>query len=171
MELLSAEVLDEKWKNAAWRGRLRDSSNRYDNLNLRLRRSLSWLRRADEEYYKLSAKAPDSDAADRKPDFDAAFIFYWIAFNAVYELREELHSVSSRDAKTHFAKYFRKIFESDTGEAIGSVLQSDLASEIQVLLENRYVSDEYWKRRHGLTENENWKRDFKDKQRKVRTVR
>ena len=104
MELLSAEVLDEKWKNAAWRGRLRDSSNRYDNLNLRLRRSLSWLRRADEEYYKLSAKAPDSDAADRKPDFDAAFIFYWIAFNAVYELREELHSVSSRDAKTHFAK-------------------------------------------------------------------
>ncbi len=110
MEPLSAEALEEKWQNAAWRGRLRDSSNPYDDLNLRLRRSLSWLRRAEEEY-KASAKAPDADAADRKPDFDAAFIFYWIAFNAVYELREVLHSVSSRDAKTHFAKYFRKIVE------------------------------------------------------------
>ena len=72
MEPLSAEVLHEKWKNAAWRGRLRDPSNPYDNLNLRLHRSLSWLRRAEEEYYETSAKAPDSDAADRKPDFDAA---------------------------------------------------------------------------------------------------
>ena len=153
MEPLSAEALEAKWLSAAWRGRLRDSSNLYDNLNLRLRRSLSWLRRAEEEYYSAAAKAPDSDAADRKPDFDAAFIFYWIAFNAMYELREELHSVSTRDAssqmrhpapaKTRFAEYFSKIVESDTGEAIRSVVQSDLASEIQVLLENKYVSHKY----------------------------
>ena len=150
MEPLSAVALEEKWQNAAWRGRLRDSSNPYDNLNLRLRRSLSWLRRAEEEYYKASAKAPDSDGADRKPDFDAAFIFYWIAFNAVYELREELHPVSSRDAssqmsrptpaKTRFAEYFSKIVESDAGEAIRSVVQSDLASEMGAALFHRLLS-------------------------------
>ena len=29
------------------------------------------------------------------------------------------------------------------------------------------MSDKYWKRRHGLTENENWKRDFKAKRKTV----
>ena len=39
-----------------------------ENLGLRVHRALSWLQRAE--------MAED--------DFDAAFIFYWIAFNAAY---------------------------------------------------------------------------------------
>ena len=66
----------------------------------------------------------------------------------MYELRD------LPPALTRFAEYFSKIVESDTGEAIRSVVQADLASEIQTLLKNKYVSDKYWERRHGLTENE-----------------
>lgn len=163
----SAETLEGKWTSRPWyhkpSGALGEPPHHRDDLNLRLRRALSWLARAERE--------------SEIEDFDAAFIFYWIAFNAVYELREEPNSVSSRHAssqmrhptpaQTRFAEYFSKIVDADTGETTRGLVQSDLASEIQVLLENKYVSDKYWKRRHGLTENENWKRDLRTKRNTV----
>ena len=71
----SANDLDGKWKSLEWyhkaSGASGDPPHPLDDLNLRLRRVLSWLGRAEKEY--------------RASDFDAAFIFYWIAFNAMYE--------------------------------------------------------------------------------------
>ena len=45
-------------------------SDTYDNFSLRLRRATSWGLRGEEE--------------EEKDDFDSAFVFYWIAFNALY---------------------------------------------------------------------------------------
>ena len=57
---VTLESLSAEWE------RVQDSLP--DNLALRMRRALSWLKRAEKE----------------TDDDDAAFIFYWIAFNAAY---------------------------------------------------------------------------------------
>ena len=57
---VTLESLSAEWE------RVQDSLP--DNLALRMRRALSWLERAEKE----------------TNDDDAAFIFYWIAFNAAY---------------------------------------------------------------------------------------
>ncbi len=69
---LGAKALRTEWEGAAWYSPPPgDSSNPHDSLNLRLSRALSWLERAEKEY------------GAGVGDLDAAFIFYWIAFNAI----------------------------------------------------------------------------------------
>ena len=66
-------TLDAKWKSRPWHHRPSGASGEphpRNDLNLRLRRVLSWLGRAEKDY--------------KAGDCDAAFIFYWIAFNAMY---------------------------------------------------------------------------------------
>ena len=67
----SALTLADKWKSRPWyhkpSGEPGQPRHPKDDLNLRLRRALSWLERAEKEY--------------ATEDLDAAFIFYWIAFN------------------------------------------------------------------------------------------
>ena len=59
---LTAATLEAKWRSNP------DSEQRQNPFNLRMRRATSWLARAEQE----------------RDDPDAAFIFYWIAFNAAY---------------------------------------------------------------------------------------
>ena len=67
-----------------------------DNLALRMRRALSWLERAEKE----------------KDDDDAAFIFYWIAFNAAYARVKS--SEFERRERNLFEDYFDKILGLDS---------------------------------------------------------
>ena len=62
-----------------------------ENLGLRVHRALSWLERAEKE----------------TEDQDAAFIFYWISFNAAYAKDDiERYPTGERSA---FDEYFEKI--------------------------------------------------------------
>jgi len=63
-----------------------------ENLGLRVHRALSWLQRAE--------MADD--------DFDAAFIFYWIAFNASYAEIEP--GGPPKNVRNSFEKYFKKSY-------------------------------------------------------------
>ena len=111
--------------------------------------------RAEEEYKAGSG------------DLDAAFIFYWIAFNAAYESGSLGGVLNRTQAAQHFRNYFRKIIGSDSGKAICSAVRSDLGSQIRKLLDNRYVFEPYWKQQHGLTENKGWKREFDSSKRRA----
>ena len=66
----------------------------YTPLSLRLRRATSWGMRGDEEEDK------------NQPDHDAAFIFYWIAFNALYaEDTTDYSETSEQEAlQTHLLR-------------------------------------------------------------------
>ena len=60
-----------------------------ENLSVRVHRGLSWLKRAEMEV----------------ADDDAAFIFYWIAFNASYAEVEP--GGPSKNVRNSFEKYFK----------------------------------------------------------------
>ena len=85
----SAKVLEAKWKRRPWyhkpSGAPGEPRHPQDDLNLRLRRALSWLGRAENEY--------------KGRDFDAAFIFYWVAFNAAYGQMGSSPNEETRDWK------------------------------------------------------------------------
>ena len=81
-----------------------------DNLALRMRRALSWLERAEKE----------------TDDDDAAFIFYWIAFNAAYA--RDRSSDFERRERNLFDDYFDKILRLDSNYTIHAHSGSDSPS-------------------------------------------
>ena len=114
---LTAATLETKWKSNP------DSERRQNPFNLRMRRALSWLARAEQE----------------RDDPDAAFVFYWIAFNAAY-------SGNIAGERTAFKVYFGKILALRDGRVIFCEMSSKFAEAISKFIPNRYVFPDFWTR-------------------------
>ena len=153
----SAEELDAKWRRCPWYHKPSGSPGELphprDDLNLRLRRALSWLTRAEKEY----------DARD----FDAAFIFYWIGFNAMYG-----RLVDSRiddEERRQRCKYLETVVNfTDSKSLIYATIWSVLRVEIERMLENRYVYYFYWKHRNNPSMHQDWDKKFDEAREKAR---
>ena len=120
----------------------RNSETFPDEFNLRMRRSLSWLGRAENE---MSADDPD-----------AAFVFYWIAFNAVYV--EGTKEFSGE--RYVFSDYFDKIIELDGGMTIYNLIWEEFSDPIRNLLDNQYVFEPFWRHYNGMPGYQDWEDRF-----------
>ena len=143
MNRLSAEDLTAKWKNTDWYAS-RNSGHPSDNLNLRVRRALSWLERAEE--------------AHRDQDQDTAFILYWIAFNAVYGQTGFAVNGDQRETDNQ-RRYLRTIADLDRSlrQTLGSL---DVSLPIEALLTSRYVYEPFWKHHNRVPGHEDWETRF-----------
>ena len=136
---LTSGYLDNKWRTNLDR-------TQYGNLALRLRRATSWLRRAEEEANKSEI------------DADAAFLFYWIAFNSAYaEYRPETYEFSERAV---LRDYFAKIASLDHDNAIYDAIWSRFSGSIRIFLDNKFVFRGYWS-------SDNWEFQFQASSRTV----
>ena len=133
----SAAELEAKWQSRPWyhepSGTSGERPHPQDDLNLRLRRVLSWLERAESEY--------------EAQDFDAAFIFYWIAFNAMYGRLVSSRADGEERRQRH--KCFETVVSTDSESVIYATIWSVLRDEIERMLENRYVYRFYWDHRNN----------------------
>ena len=135
---LTAESLVAKWK------RNPDSEQWQNPFNLRMRRATSWLARAEQE----------------QDDPDAAFIFYWIAFNAAYAQ----HSRGLYDGEqAMFGDYFNKVagLDNDTNRAIYNAVWMKHNREVRTLLDNEFVFKPFWQ--NAI----NWRQRFDDSKRGI----
>lgn len=120
-----------------------------DNLNLRLRRSVSWLQRAEEFHYA------------GRPDPDMAFTCYWFAFNALYARDPEKRNQGER-------KSFKAFFETVIGyddkcrRAILDEIQDNLSQPIRVLMNNMYAFEFFWRHYNGVHGYVNWEIDLEE---------
>lgn len=122
------------------------------DLGLRVHRAISWISRAE--------------AAD--DDLDAAFIFYWIAFNAAYaDDRAEALRPRERSA---FEDYFGKLVRLDRERRIHDAIWSQFAASIRSLLENPYVFRPFWLHHNGVPNYENWQVWFDEGRRKLQSA-
>lgn len=112
------------------------------DLGLRVHRALSWLNRAEM-------------AGD---DQDAAFIFYWIAFNAAYAKGIE-EAPRTADWKA-FTEFFSRITEQDRSHRIYDAIWQRFPRSIRLLLDNRYVLWAFWKHQNQEFGYENWEERF-----------
>ncbi len=118
-------------------------------LRERVRRSLSWIGRAEKEM--------------KQGDLDAAFIFYWIALNAAYaegrrEAQYELKALN---------KYLIKLIRLDNCNHIHNLIWNEFSGPISSLLQNQYVFQPFWDYHHKVRR-EHWKDKFDYSWREVR---
>jgi hypothetical protein len=114
-----------------------------DDLSIRIHRSLSWLQRAECE----------------KEDPDAAFIFYWISFNANYSITETGFEKTSEGRK--FKDFFSSIISVDKEKLIYSAVWNTFTTEIRSILNNEYIYANFWQI-EGKGSNADWKKGFND---------
>lgn len=127
-----------------------------DNLNLRLRRSVSWLQRAEEFHYA------------GRPDPDMAFTCYWFAFNALYAKDPYVRPrPSERDS---FKAFFETVigYDEECKRAILTEIRDELSEPIKVLLDNEYAFELFWRYHNGVSGNENWETEFEADKCKVK---
>ena len=110
-------------------------------LTLRIRRALSWIERGERE----------------QDDPDAAFIFYWIAFNALYA--EDTAEYSEKTEQKAFLAYLRTVAGLDREKSVYGAMW-DHSGGIRDLIKNRYVFKGFWKSQNGVGGFQNWKQDF-----------
>lgn len=111
-------------------------------LTLRVHRSLSWLRRAEEEL----------------DDGDVRFILLWIGFNAAYagDVSLALGNETQRE-RDLFMRFFTTLVSFDRKHRIYNLVWERFSQEIRVLLENHYVFAPFWHHHNGLPGNADWR--------------
>ena len=118
-------------------------------LGLRAHRALSWLERAEKEV----------------EDPDAAFIFYWIAFNAAYA-RDRPRPPESKE-RDHFRDFFDIILGLDSHQAIYGAIWERFSGPIRLLLDNQFVFQPFWNH-HAGRGREDWEQSFEASKRRAR---
>ena len=108
----------------------------------RLRRALSWLKRAEQE----------------TADPDAAFIFYWISFNAGYSPKLNDSEATSEAQKAEY--FFQMIAEQDSEKIIYQLVWERFSQEIRSLLDNEFIYAPFWKYEDPLHER-GWESSFR----------
>lgn len=113
------------------------------NLNLRMHRALSWLDRAERQH----------------DDPDGRFIFLWIAFNAAYATDvDERYRVPEQQT---FVGFLQKLIDLDVAERrIEHVVWHEFTGSIRLLIDNRYVFQDFWNYHNGKLDEAEWKRRF-----------
>lgn len=97
-----------------------------DNLQLRVYRAARWIEQAEKA---------DSD--------DAAFIFYWIAFNAAYA-EGQPSGIRRTPEEKRFRWYFCTIVNLDKDRTIQSAIKQRFPHEIMDIMKNKYMSKKFW---------------------------
>ena len=113
-----------------------------NDLALRTHRAISWIERA--------CLSPD--------DEDAEFMFFWVAFNALYAKHNtEWTFTGERNA---FAEYFDIVTELDTENLIYDVIWKRFPESIRILLDNKFVYQPFWNHYNKIRGYENWEESF-----------
>ena len=123
---------------------------------LRVHRALSWLRRAEMAY----------------DDDDAAFVFWWIEFNAAYAREIERGPLTGArgeargsNARKEFEAFFHQVTALDTTHRIYDAIWRRFSQSIRLLIDNRYTFDPFWRFQNGDADSRDWAERFEGSKR------
>ena len=126
-----------------YRRRHETEANLPEHLTLRIHRSLSWLERAEKQ-----------------TDDDSAFIFYWLAFNALYA-RERIDHVELMESERDIlGQYFEKITLLDEDRTIYDEFWQRFSDPVRNLLANKFVYQPFWNHFNNVPGNDDWEERF-----------
>ena len=123
------------------------------DLGLRMRRAVSWLERAEQE----------------KDDPDAAFIFYWISFNAAYAT--DLDFAESESEARQFNDYFQQVVALDENRLIYNAVYDRFSDSILLLMDNQFVFQPFWKYQNRVPGYADWAQRFQSTQSRIYEAR
>lgn len=111
-------------------------------LTLRVHRSISWLRRAEQE----------------DDDLDMRFVLLWIGFNAAYA--GDLDRAVEGNERERFDQFFAALVGMDSSNRIYDAIWQRFAHEIRLLLDNKFVFAPFWKHQAGEFGGAGWEVSF-----------
>lgn len=101
---------------------------------LRLHRSISWLKMAEE-----------------KDQLDIQFLGWWIAFNSCYA--SESIGETAKIERERFEDFLKKLIEHDGERRIFNMLWNTYSGPVRVLIENKFVFKAFWDHQRGVQVN------------------
>lgn len=113
--------------------------------SIRVHRAISWLARAEAE----------------TDDYDARFIFLWIALNAAYA-REFGFEQAERD---QLREFIRELLARDEHNRLHSILFGQFTGPIRTLIDNKFVFEPFWRALREHDSSGRWEEQFKASQR------
>ncbi len=117
---------------------------RDDDVPLRVYRALRWTERG------LVAKT--------EGDPDAACIFFWIAFNALYARRTDVYS--ERQERDDFQGFLQRVGKLDPKREVTGALEKCWDDAKPGLIDNKYVFKEFWTLGGAGEGDPSWQRSF-----------
>lgn len=111
------------------------------NLNLRIHRALSWIKRAE-----------------MAEDEDGQFIFLWIAFNAAYAT--EIDEGQRLSEQATFRAFLEKICILDKLKRIDGLVWQEFSGSIRILLDTPFVFQSFWDFHSGKIKEAEWASRF-----------
>ena len=141
---MNKEKFNDDGSFVALKARHRNLRHNFDeNFSIRIHRALSWLERAEKE----------------TDDADAAFIFYWISFNANYSINQ---SSSNRISEgRQFRDFFNLVSKLDKSNILYEIVWQRFTQEIRSLLNNEYIYANFWQiSQHD--EGGDWEKGFQE---------
>jgi hypothetical protein len=105
------------------------TNNSFQNFQIRVHRSLSWLERAF--------------ATDAEQEPDGRLLFGWIAFNALYGRWDEQQGYAAKDRES-WKEFACEVLRRDSGERVGLQLKA-LRDDVLKLLDNKFLDPQFWK--------------------------
>lgn len=110
-----------------------------DNFRLKMHRTLSWLKKADEE-----------------ENLDFKFISLWIAFNAAYA------DVLSNDMieRKVFQSFIERLCELDSERLLYGIVWDEFPGTIFTLLDTPYTFQPFWDYHNNTLASKEWKKMF-----------
>ena len=111
-----------------------------ENFRLRIHRSLSWLKQAEQI-----------------EELDFKFISLWIAFNAAYA--REIEDIPIGDKAT-FNEFIMRICALDEEHQVYNLIWQKFSGSIRLLLDNKYIFQPFWDFHNGKFQKLNGKSVF-----------
>ena len=119
-----------------------EDPSRPDPFETRLRRARAWCQRAE-------AERPSGD-------LDAAFLFYWIAFNAAYA--QDFPKASGE--RTFFEKYLYTLTKKDGGAIHDTISGARCWPDVASLLRDKHLFLPFWDNAHDESKCGNWQEEL-----------
>jgi len=114
-----------------------------ENLSLRIHRALSWLDCAEQN----------------EDDLDSKFIFLWISFNAAYAC--EMSSRWETSERKLLEDFLKIIIDADKEKVIQNLVWNEYSNSIRLLIDNRYLYQQFWDLQNSLISDDRWEVVFK----------
>ena len=111
-----------------------------ENFRLRIHRSLSWLKQAEQI-----------------EELDFKFISLWIAFNAAYA--REIEDIPIGDKAT-FNEFIMRICALDEEHQVYNLIWQKFSGSIRLLLDNKYIFQPFWDFHNGKISETEWEKAF-----------
>jgi hypothetical protein len=113
-----------------------------ESFSIRIHRSLSWLKRSEQE----------------DKDIDAKFIFIWIALNSAYSIHLDGYK-NSGDEQLR-SDFFTTLIKNGQN-SVHEIIYERFSQEVRSILNNEYILTSFW------SDKDNWKVKLKNEKKEV----